>query len=497
MKIFTPEQIRQWDANTIQHEPIASADLMERAAALLTRWLLQSGQAERHSCTYIFCGMGNNGGDGLAVARLLTEAGYGVKVFVARHAETFSPDAQVQFERLHKHLAVNEIYSKKDLPTPPADALVLDALLGTGLSRPATGLLADVIATLNAHTGPVIAIDIASGLFADRPNAPADAIVRPRHTVGFQVPKLAFFQPENAPFVGRWHLLNIGLQEDFYSKTPADFYCTFPDDLPALPPRGLFSHKGTFGHALLVAGSHGKMGAAVLAARACLRSGVGLLTLHVPACGYAVLQGTVPEAMCLTDENNTHQTAFSQQVAPYSAIGIGPGLGQHPDTAAFLRAFLSLENLPPLVLDADALNLLSQDPSLLGLVPENTILTPHPREFERLLGHGWGNDYEKLDALRAFCQKHRLVVVLKGRHTAVCSPEGKLFFNTTGNAGMATGGTGDVLTGILTALLAQGLGPLDAARLGVYRHGEAGDRAVSGRGMVGLTAGDLPEALRW
>ncbi|PMD94526.1 bifunctional ADP-dependent NAD(P)H-hydrate dehydratase/NAD(P)H-hydrate epimerase [Siphonobacter sp. BAB-5405] len=495
MKLFTVEQIRQWDAYTIANEPITSVDLMERAAAAFTEWLLRTGLAETHREIFILCGMGNNGGDGLAIARLLHQAGYRPHVYVVRHSERSSDDFNVNLQRYESLASVQWLSDQQALPLSQT-SVIIDALLGSGLTRPASGLLAHTIQQINTSKAEVISVDIASGLFADQANGADDVIVQPSHTVSFQVPKLAFLQPKNTLYVGKWHLVDIGLSQAYAEQTPSPYFYTDTRAVPELPDRDSFSNKGTFGHALLMAGSYGKIGAAVLASRSCLRSGVGLLTVQVPQCGYMIIQTSVPEAMCLTDE---HETELSQlhELSKYSAVGIGPGMGQSERNQHVLRQFITQAQDIPCVIDADALNMLSQERDLLEQLPPKTILTPHPKEFERLLGKPWKDDYEKLQLLQDFSTRYRVVVVLKGQHTVVASPDGEFHFNSTGNAGMATGGTGDVLTGVLTALLAQKLEPKEAAILGVYRHGEAGDRAAARRGMVALTAGDVIDGLRW
>lgn len=500
MKLYTAAQIRAWDAFTIEREPVSSVNLMERAASALTDWLLvRHERVNNPPHIQLYCGMGNNGGDGLVVARLLRLAGWEVEVFVVRHAGRPSADFQTNLERFGHFGTVRWIEEPNPVfPEIPADALVLDALLGSGLNRPATGILAKAIQKINASGATVVAVDIASGLFADAPNGPDDAIVRPHHTVSFQRPKLAFLQPKLAPFAGEWTVLDIGLSPEFERQTETPFFLTDETEIQKfLKPRGRFSHKGTYGHALLVAGSFGKIGAAVLAARACLRGGVGLLTVQVPGCGYGILQTAVPEAMCLTDPDERVLSAVPD-LGGYQAVGVGPGLGKDDRTKAFLEDLLetAAQARVPLVLDADALNLLSEDENLLKKLPADSLLTPHPKEFERLAGT-WSNAYERLDLLRDFSRKTKSVTVLKGAYSAIGTPEGEVHFNATGNPGMATGGTGDVLTGLLTALRAQGFSAGDAAIFGVYQHGLAGDRAAAQRGQSALIAGDLVEHLGW
>ncbi|MFT4030914.1 MAG: NAD(P)H-hydrate dehydratase [Siphonobacter sp.] len=495
MKLFNVEQIRAWDAFTIQHEPISSLDLMERAATAFIRHLFCSGMVESCRNIQVFCGMGNNGGDGLVISRLLQQAGFHPTVWIIRHSDHSTPDFDINLSRYEHEGQVQWLSSADEVRIQPGD-LLIDALLGSGLTRSVSGLLAEVIQKVNASKATVISVDIASGLFADQPNATEDAIIEPTHTISFQIPKLAFLLPKNARFVGKWHCVDIGLSPQYAEQTPTSYYFTDAQALPSLSDRESYSNKGTYGHALIIAGSYGKIGAAVLSSRACLRSGVGLLTVQIPACGYPILQTTTPEAMCLADQAANYISEL-KDLSKYTALGIGPGLDKQPETLQVLKDFLGKVGNIPTVMDADALNMLSENRELLKILPTKAILTPHPKEFERLLGHSWKDDYEKLTYLMAFCQTHQVTVVLKGQHTVVASPDGEFHFNSTGNPGMATGGTGDILTGILTALLAQGLEPKEAAILGVYRHGEAGDRAMARRGQIPLIASDLIEALRW
>ncbi len=493
MKILAAPQIRALDAHTIKTESISSLDLMERATHAFVRWLCSRYDNRRK--IVFFCGQGNNGGDGLAIARILSAKGYAVKVFVVAHTDKPSDDFTQNLERLTDTLAVHHIKTKKDLPDLAGDELLIDALLGSGLSHRAEGLLADSIACLNACPARVISVDIASGLYMDKVNGADDSIVRPDHTVSFQLPKLAFMIPRNGPFVGNWHVVDIGLDSHFIEQAETPYYFTDRKSAQKLiRDREKFSNKGTFGHGLLLAGSFGKMGAAQLCGGACLRSGVGLLTMHVPRCGYQIMQIALPEAMCTVD---IHEQMFTTlpELGAYSAIGVGPGLGKEPQTRQALVDLLD-QAKAPMVWDADALNILSENPDLLAKLPAHTVITPHPKEFERLAGKS-KDDYARLEAARDFAKKHTLIVVLKGAHTAVIFPDGTVHFNATGNAGMATGGAGDVLTGVLTALLAQHYDPQDAARLGVYQHGVAGDRAAQVRTKVSMIASDIVENLGW
>ncbi|GAB3884135.1 NAD(P)H-hydrate dehydratase [Spirosoma agri] len=499
MKILNADQIRALDQSTIQNEPIAPINLMERAALAFVDWFVDHFSDKK--TTKIFCGLGNNGGDGLAIARLLLERDYPIEIYVVRYAPRESDDFMHNHRRLKLVTdSVRYIESSDDIPSIRHNEVVIDAILGSGLSRPTEGIVKSTIEAINRAPAMVVAVDIASGLYTDQPNTSTDVIIEPDYTISFQLPKLAFILPKNGRYVGEWQIVNIRLHKRYIDLAPTPYYYTQARDARLLlRKRDRFSNKGSFGHALLLVGSYGKIGAAVLSARACLRSGVGLLTVQVPACGYAILQTAVPEAMCLPDTDEHYLTGQSAvdslPPATFSTLGIGPGIGKNPGTLTMLRNLLpTLEK--PIVIDADALNLLSEHRDLLDKLPRNSILTPHPKEFERLT-QPWANDYQKLDSLRDFAKKYKVVVVLKGAYSAVATPDGDIHFNSTGNPGLSTGGTGDVLTGILTALLAQGYDPIEAAVLGVFAHGLAGDKAAEKRGPVGMTASDVIDALSW
>lgn len=488
IKILSPAQIRELDQYTIDHEPIASIDLMERACQAFTDWFVARFKPEK--LIGIICGTGNNGGDGLGIGRKLTELGYSVKMWVVK-GNSESENYTINLRRLSPHIKVSEISGPPTSELFEGCAILLDAILGSGLSRPASGLIADVISAINNSPAIRIAVDIPSGLPAD--SSTSGPAVQAHHTVSFQLPKLAFLLPQNQDDVGEWHVVDIGLSKDFLKTLTCQHFLVTPKSIKKiLQPRPKFSHKGNFGHALLIAGSFGKMGACVLAAKGTLRSGVGLLTVHVPACGYSILQTSVPEAMASVDPSETNFTAMPAELN-FSAIGIGPGLGMDTETInSFAKTLKHFKK--PMVIDADGLNILASNPELLSLVPKESILTPHPKEFERLAGK-WANDFERLSLVKDFATRHGLVVVLKGAYSTIASPDGNIYFNSTGNPGMATGGSGDVLTGILTGLLAQGYSPLKTALLGVYLHGSAGDYFTQERCLESLTASDLVECL--
>ena len=482
IKLFTSEQIKAWDAYTIRESGITSFELMQRACTAFVAWF-----TERYDASHkvgVVCGSGNNGGDGLGIALLLREWNYPVEVFIVR-GKNSTPDFDVSLKLLEGKLVVKEISSAHEIPT--ACTIIIDALFGTGLSRDLTGLHAEVINKLNQLNAIKIAVDVPSGLRVDSPSS--GEIFRADHTVTFQTPKLGFLLPQNNSFVGEWHVVDIGLSKVFAKQTPTKYFLTNLKSIKRLiKPRTRFNHKGNFGHALLIAGSTGKMGAAVLSARAALRAGVGLLTVHVPANGNVILQSAVPEAM--TTQDQAADFFSGREIESfYNAIGIGPGLGQAHETLAGFEQVLN-QYVKPIVLDADALNMLAAKPALLAKVPAGSILTPHPGEFKRLVSD-WQNDFDKLEKLSALAQKVKSTVVLKGAYSAVALADGSIYFNPTGNPGMATGGSGDVLTGILTALLAQGYSAPDAALIGVYVHGLAGDLAAREIGETSLIAGDL------
>jgi NAD(P)H-hydrate epimerase len=494
LKILTPSQIRELDLYTIQHEPVASIDLMERACSAFTAWF--TAKIATAKTIGVVCGTGNNGGDGLGIARLLSAQGYDVNLWIVRGSTPESGDFKINLERIRGKIPVFEIGSASGQNLFSDRSVLIDAIFGSGLSRPADGIYAQAIRCMNRTNAIRIAVDIPSGLMSDKPSG--GEIVQADHTVSFQLPKLSFLLPESHRYVGEWHVVDIGLDRNFIAAAPADYYLPEQKDLSTLlRPRSKFDHKGTFGHALLIAGSYGKMGAAVLSTRAALRSGAGLLTVHVPQCGYEIMQAAVPEAMVSADESEKILSALPDTKS-YSAIGVGPGIGQDKKT---ITAFTSLLETAekPLVIDADALNILGSNRELIHLLPKNTVLTPHPKEFERLAG-SFKNDFERLTKQIDFSVKTGTIVLLKGAHTSVSTPEGKVYFNNTGNPGMATGGSGDVLTGVITGLRAQGYSALDSALIGAWVHGFAGDQAAARFGQISMTASDitayLPDAFR-
>ncbi|XCI75224.1 MAG: NAD(P)H-hydrate dehydratase [Flavobacteriales bacterium] len=493
MKILSSEQIRQADQYTIIHEPITSIDLMERAARACFDWIVARYEpAEQHF--FMLVGLGNNGGDGLALARMLLEVGAQVRVCIARVSVHCAEAFQTNLDRLGTmNRSVSELHEGDPFPSPDQGGIFIDAFFGVGLSRPVQAYWADLVNHLNGQYLHTIAIDIPSGLFADRSSANTQGIIRADHTLSFGTLKLPFMLPEFAEYIGTWHLIDIGWPPQASENLDTPYiYVDGPLVRSIYKLRKKNSHKGSFGHGLIIGGSYGMIGAVVLSAQGCLHSGIGKLSVYTPACGYQIMQSVVPEVLVLTDVQIYHISHMPIDLS-IEAVGIGPGLGKDPQTVQALECFLFNIRVP-LVVDADALNILSDHPQWLSKLSKGTILTPHPKEFSRLVGR-WKNDDQKLDILRGFAMTHGFYVVLKGAHTITATPEGHFFFNSTGNSGMATAGSGDVLTGIITGLLAQGYLPKEACILGVYLHGLAGDIAVQSQSQEALIAGDIAKYL--
>ena len=488
MKILNTSQIRQADEYTIKHEPIPSIDLMERASEAFTGCFLRYFSKDQP--VLLICGVGNNGGDGLAVARMLNDRGFSVTISVMGNLERASKDFNLNYDRV-KSLGIemiefsNQVIAGKDV--------IVDALFGSGLTRPVTdGEYAEAIRIINGSSAKVISIDIPSGLFAEQVVEDGE-VVEADMVVSFQVPKLAFFMPENERFIKEWEVVNIGLNDSFIDQIESPYYTFKMENAKKLlKRRPRFYHKGDAGRALLVGGSKGKIGASVLSARACLRAGVGLLNVHIPALGNDIVQSSVPEAMVILDPE-TEMISVVPPIDNYKAIGIGPGIGIQQKTYKALSRLLESAHIP-LVLDADALNIISEHRELISLIPINSILTPHPGEFRRLVGD-WTNDYERLELQKGFSRDHEVIIVLKNAHSSISLPDGRVFFNTTGNPGMATAGSGDVLTGIITGVLAQGYAEDEAALLSVFLHGLSGDLCVEVSSEEPLIASDIIENL--
>ena len=494
MKILTCTQQKEADAYTIANNNILSINLMEKAASLIADEI--SKRWDRSHRIVVFAGAGNNGGDALAVARLLFSKSYPVEIYLFNIRGTISEDCMTNIQRLQQcgFTDYHEISNAFEPPKLTAEDVVVDGLFGSGLNKPLSGGFASVVKYINASNAQVVSIDLPSGLMGeDNSNNLRTNIIRADLTLSIQLPKLAFLFPENEDIVGEWKTLDIGISQEFIAQADTPYIITEASEMSQLiKPRKRFAFKNNFGHALLIAGSSGMAGASILAARACLRSGVGLLTIHTPVCNHDILQTAVPEAMV---QNDVHELYFAEPVDldNYQAIAIGPGIGQEEETA--LATFDQLADCYiPAVLDADAINILSSHRNYLNRLPRRSILTPHIGELERLIGR-CNDSFDRLTKAKELAAYLQCYIVLKGAYSTVITPEGKFYFNPTGNPGMATGGSGDVLTGIILALLAQGYSQENAARLGTFVHGLAGDIACRRTGEISLTASDIIAAL--
>lgn len=492
MKIFQSIDIKKLDAYTIENEPITSAGLMERAARALAGAITKKW--DKSTPVKVFAGPGNNGGDALAVSRMLAEKGFQIEVYLFNTTGKLSEECQENRNKLSEckndNLRFTEVTVKFDAPVLTAADLVIDGLFGSGLNKPLNGGFAAVVKYINTAPSTVASIDVPSGLMCeDNTYNIKNHIIRANVTYTLQLPKIAFLFAENEEFTGEWEVLDIGISPEAVRSVDTDYFISEENEIRKLiKPRKRFSHKGNFGHALLIAGSYGMAGASILSAKACLRSGVGLLTVHIPFHNNDIMQISVPEAMVQPDiHENYIITPVDTDI--YQAIGIGPGIGQEEETADALAEQIK-HCQAPLILDADAINILADNKNILNLLPKNTILTPHPKELDRLVGK-CRDSAERLTKARELAASLKVYIVLKGAWTAIISPEGKCRFNPTGNPGMATGGSGDVLTGIILSLRAQGYQAEESCLIGTYVHGLAGDLAAAEMSQTGLISEDI------
>ncbi len=493
MNIFSAKQLYEADKITTKKQGISSSDLMERAATQIFNWLHQRMQGAQVPI-HIFCGIGNNGGDGLALGRLLIESGYNVTVYVANFTDKRSKCFLTNYGRIKNVTKKWPVLMKSeaDFPEIHPDDIIVDALFGIGLNRAPEGWVKKLIQYLNSLKSFRLAIDIPSGLSANEPLMDPDAVLLANHTLTFQTPKLSFFLPETGKYVPYFEALDIGLDPEYLVTTaPLARLVMKPQAQSFYKQREKYAHKSNFGHSLLVGGHEGTLGAIVLATRAALRAGSGLVTACVPNGSAHILHTAVPEAMVISATNSDYISEISPNFEP-NAIGIGPGMGQESETLEAFKKLLA-QTERPMVIDADAINLVAANRSVVKNIPKQSIFTPHQGELSRL-APGWKNDYEKLDKTKAFSKKHEMIVVIKGANTVTVVGD-ELYINSTGNPGMATAGSGDVLTGVITGLLAQGYEPHVAAMFGVYLHGSAGNIVAQENGFEALIAGDIIENL--
>ncbi len=489
MKIFEVQHLAQADKITIEKQGITSEMLMERAATLVFHEI-HSRLAGAKGPIKIFCGIGNNGGDGLVLGRLLLEQHYNVSLYVVNYSNARSADFLANYNKLKgsSPTALCLIDGGEDFPELSEADFIVDAIFGIGLNRELEDWVAQLVSYINKSGAFIVSIDMPSGLFADKTPSKKDAVINAKLTLTFQAPKLVFFLPQTAHYVGDYKVLELGLDREYLDKTPVKaVLLDHKEALTLYIPRKRFSHKGNYGHSLIIGGSYGKIGSVSLTATAALRSGAGLVTVFAPKCGIQILQTILPEAMVLTDKAEKELSKIEFEIEP-DVICFGMGAGtSRITTIAFKEVLQKTE--APMVIDADGLNILSKEKEFLRLVPQNSVLTPHPRELERLLGK-WKDDFQKLEKTRIFSKKHKVIVVIKGAHTITVSGD-KLFVNNTGNPGMATAGSGDVLSGVITGLISQGYPPLKAAVFGVYLHGRAGDIAAEKLSAQGMISGDI------
>jgi len=488
MKILDYQNLKALDAVTIKNQQISSDDLMERAGKIAFHWII-SHIDKLEEPILVFCGVGNNGGDGLVIARLLHQNGYEVIVYIISFNETHSLDFTINFNRLKElEIPFFGLNNKNDFIDIKPSKTIIDAVFGIGLSRSPSDFIKELFAYINSTESYIIAIDIPSGLYLNQIPQDPSGVIQADITLTFHLPKLIFFLTDTASYSNEIVVLDIGLDKSFLASVETNQYFIDQDEvLKKYKSIHRFTHKGIQGHVLIIGGSYGKIGAVCLSSKAALKTGCGLVTAFVPKCGYEILQTYSPEVMVLTDLNEKYISKISFEFTP-NAIGIGPGLGQGAKTQKALYEFFKV-NMVPLVIDADALNILAQNPEWLSLLPPKTILTPHPKELERIIGK-WNDDFEKFEKVKKISIEYDLIVVIKGAPTMIVEGD-NLFVNSSGNPALATAGTGDVLTGMITSLLAQSYQPIDAAILGVYLHGTTADIALPETGYQSFIASDI------
>lgn len=492
MKIFTGTQIHELDTYTIEHEPIRSIDLMERAAKAVTRVITE--RWDTRTPVVVFAGPGNNGGDALAVARMLGEQGYTVSAYLFNIHNNLSDECMINKKRLgdgHRVKDFVEVTLDFDPPKLEAETLVVDGLFGSGLNKPLSGGFASLVKYINQSASKVVSIDLPSGLMTEDNTFNISAnIIKADLTLTFGCKKLSMLLADCQHYLGELRVLDIRLSQEFIARTDSRYIVVEEQHIRRrLHKRSEFAHKGQMGHAFIIAGSYGMTGAAILATKACLRSGAGKVTVRTPKRNYAIMQSAVPEAVLQMDREDSY---FSEPVdtQPFDAIGIGPGINTQEHTAIALIAQIRRAQCP-LLLDADALNILANHRAWMQQLPKGIIMTPHPTEFDRLSGNASNGCYDRLAKACEMAERLGIYIILKGHYSALCLPDGHVVFNPTGNAGMATAGCGDVLAGIITSLLAQGYSQADACTIGMYLHGLAGDLAVQDLGEESLIASDL------
>ncbi len=475
--LLTASQIRAVDAYTVQHQPITSIDLMEKAASAFVEAFI-AAYPNQQQAILVACGQGNNGGDGLAIARILTDKGFSnIRVCLAQFSPNSSSDYKINLERLKKEMPSISILNNTSELGFLKGEIVIDALLGSGLNKPLTGELAILVSAINESGATIVSVDVPTGFSSEGEIEYPYQGIKADLVISFQLPKINFFFPESAKALKKFKEVPIGLDEDYIQSLPTDWKLItdqFVSD--TLKPREKFSHKGTYGHALILAGNTETMGAALLATGACLHSGVGLVTACIPQSGLTALNVSLPEAMFLNREA-LQKTTLNK----YQAVAVGPGLGVDEEQTQLLDYLLAQNE--PLVLDADALNIIAGNKYLLKKIPQQSIITPHLKEFDRLFGEHQ-NWWQRVETARQKAKELQIVVVLKNQYTFMALPTGEVCINPTGNPAMAQGGMGDVLTGMIVSFIAQGYTCEQAVILGVYLHGKTGDALAENQGVI-------------
>lgn len=487
LSLLIAEQIRQGDAYTIANEPISSIDLMERASRGFVGWFANHFPDRNQGITF-YCGTGNNGGDGLAIARLLCEHHYNkLHVIVARFSDKASDDFNINLQRIKKTcVKLSELSGGEEISVDDSP-VIIDALLGSGLNKPLSGDYERLVKYINDLERTVVAVDVPTGFFSEGEVAKDTIAIKADLVITFQQPKINFLLPESAPYINCWEAVNIGISEKFVQGLHSPYQFVEEKDIrQMLKPRHRFSNKGTYGHALIVAGQAKTMGAALLSSSAAAHAGAGLTTACIPESGLTALNSYLPEIMAIVRSGDELPDIEWDKFSP---IAVGPGLGKDDDSLSLLKTII--ENYKkPMVIDADALNLLAENRDLLTQLPAGSILTPHMKEFDRLFG-GHTNWWQRLQTAIKKAKELNLCILLKNDYTIVATPNGTAYFNSSGNAAMASGGMGDVLTGIIAALLAQKYPPEQACIIGAYIHGKAGDELAMPNRMHVVLPGKL------
>ncbi|WP_185877896.1 NAD(P)H-hydrate dehydratase [Blattabacterium cuenoti] len=500
MKILSLNQIKQADQYCIDFEPISSLDLMDRASKKCIDWIIENKNffKKLNFPFIILSGNGNNGGDGLSLAIKFYLLGININIYIINISKHSSYEFLMNKKKiLEYNIKYMDIYENDKYPFFNEKSYLIDAILGVGLNRSLNKYWKSFFNFINKKNFlSVLSIDIPSGMFIEKQNENIDNIIKSDYILTFQTPKLPFFLPDYEKCIKEWFILNIGWKNEFIEKIyTKNFYINKKMIFHMKKKRKKFSHKGNYGHGVIIGGSYGMIGSIILSGKASFKCGIGKLSIFIPNCGYNIVQNNILEAIVKTDIHNNY---ISKIFIPdnINSIGIGMGMGVNKFTINAFKLFLiDLSNnkeksFIPIVIDADAINILSNDSNLLNLLPKNTIITPHPKEFRKLFG-SWNNDFHKLDILRKMSKKHNIYIILKGAHSIVSTPNNELYFNSTGNPGMATAGSGDVLTGMILSFLSQGYSIKNSCIMSVYLHGLSGDFAAKTLNEDSIIATDI------